>query len=87
MVDFQFKSFVGDAISEKDERTAFFGTFFGVCGILGGMIQFGLTSRVVERFGILVALTLLPTLMLSGSIALLTTAVTGIVYPTRYLRQ
>ena len=42
------------------------------------MIQFGLTSRVVERFGILVALTLLPTLMLSGSIALLTTAVTGL---------
>ena len=78
LVDFQFKSFVGDAISEKDERTAFFGTFFGVCGILGGMIQFGLTSRVVERFGILVALTLLPTLMLSGSIALLTTAVTGL---------
>jgi len=78
LVDFQFKSFVGDAISEKDERTAFFGTFFGVCGILGGLIQFGLTSRVVERFGILFALALLPTLMLSGSVALLTTAITGI---------
>ena len=78
LVDFQFKSFVGDAISEKDERTAFFGTFFGVCGILGGMIQFGLTSRVVERFGILFALTLLPTLMLSGSMALLTATFTGL---------
>ena len=41
------------------------------------MIQFGLTSRWLSCFGILVALTLLPTLMLSGSIALLTTAVTG----------
>ena len=69
LVDFQFKLVVGDAISEKDERTAFFGTF-GICGILGGLIQFGLTSRVVERFGILFALALLPTLMLSGSIAL-----------------
>ena len=78
LVDFQFKSMVGDAISEKDQRTAFFGTFFGICGILGGIIQFGLTSRVVERFGILVALMLLPTLMLSGSLALLGASVTGL---------
>ena len=59
---------------------------FGVCGILGGMIQFGLTLRVVERFGILVALTLLPTLMLSGSIALRPPQLPDC-HPARHLRK
>ena len=71
MVDYQFQVIVGDFIQSKDARSAFFGSFFGVTGIIGGFIQFFVTSRLLERFGILVALIMLPLAMFMGSIGLL----------------
>lgn len=71
LVDYQFQVIVGDSIPGKDDRSAYFGSFFGITGILGGFIQFFLTSRILERFGVLAALTLLPAGMLTGSIGLL----------------
>ncbi len=70
LVDYQFQVIVGDFIPGKDDRSAFFGAFFGVTGILAAGIQFFLTARILERFGVLVALSLLPLTMLSGSLSL-----------------
>lgn len=71
IVDYQFKIVTSEAIASSAERAAFFGTFFGVSGILAAIVQFGLTSRLLERYGVLVTLLLLPIGMLSGSIAML----------------
>lgn len=71
LVDYQFQVIVGDAITDKDARSAYFGTFFGATGVLAGIIQFGLTSRILERFGLLFGLIALPACMLLGSIGLL----------------
>ncbi|HET6346888.1 MAG TPA: Npt1/Npt2 family nucleotide transporter [Myxococcota bacterium] len=71
LVDYQFQVIVGDFIPGKDDRSAYFGAFFGITGILAGFIQFFLTSRLLERFGVLVALLLLPFGMLGGSLGLL----------------
>jgi HEAT repeat protein len=71
LTDYQFQVIVGDSIPGKDDRSAYFGTFFGVTGILAGIIQFFLTSRILERFGVLVALVLLPLAMLGGTAGIL----------------
>src|SRR5262245_40493585 len=54
LVDYQLQVIVGDQIAAKDERSAFFGAFFGITGIMAAFIQFFLTSRLLERFGVLV---------------------------------
>lgn len=70
LVDYQFQVIVGDSIAGKDARSEYFGTFFGLTGILAAGIQFFFTSKILERGGVLVALMLLPLTMLGGSIGL-----------------
>ena len=71
IVDYQFQVIIGDSIPIKDERSAFFGSFFGITGVLAGIIQFFFTARILERFGVLTALVMLPVGMLVGSSGLL----------------
>jgi ATP/ADP translocase len=59
LVDYQFKA-IAQAVYTKDQLTAFFGLFYGVCGVLSLFIQLGGTSRLLSRFGVVVALALLP---------------------------
>ena len=71
LVDYQFKVIIGESISEMNARTQYFGAFFLYTGILGASIQFTVTARLLERFGVLPALILLPIAMGMGSIGLL----------------
>ena len=59
LVDYQFKA-TAQALFAKDQLAAFFGLFYGVCGVLSLVIQLGGTSRLLARFGVVVALTVLP---------------------------
>ena len=59
LVDYQFKVIIGESISEMNARTQYFGAFFLYTGILGATIQFTVTARLLERFGVLPALLLL----------------------------
>ncbi|MBN1962743.1 MAG: HEAT repeat domain-containing protein [Deltaproteobacteria bacterium] len=70
-VDYQYQVIIGDYIPLKDERSAFFGAFFGITGIAAAIIQFTLTAHILERFGILFALAMLPITMLTGSVSML----------------
>ncbi|MEE8409865.1 MAG: Npt1/Npt2 family nucleotide transporter [Myxococcota bacterium] len=81
LVDYQLNIVVGDSIEEKYKRSEFFASFFLYTGIVAGVVQFGLTRRILERFGVLVALLILPSLMIVGSVAMLTVSlgmVTGL---------
>ncbi|MEO1171116.1 MAG: HEAT repeat domain-containing protein, partial [Myxococcota bacterium] len=42
-----------------------------ITGIIGGFIQFFITARILERFGLLIALILLPLMMFGGSVGLI----------------
>lgn len=75
LVDYQFQVIIGDSIQGKDDRTAYFGAFFGITGIFAGIIQFFVTSRFLERFGVFLALLMLPVAMTLGSLSLLTVPV------------
>jgi ATP/ADP translocase/HEAT repeat protein len=86
MVDYQFNVILADSIPGKDERTAYYGHFFGVTGILGGIIQFSLTSRILERFGVSFALILLPISMLIGSVTLGVAPATALLWSVAFTK-
>ncbi|OGR11900.1 MAG: hypothetical protein A2341_15240 [Deltaproteobacteria bacterium RIFOXYB12_FULL_58_9] len=83
LVDYQFQVIVGEeilggeGILAKDARSEFFGLFFGITGILGGFVQFFVTARLLERFGVAVALLLLPVFMLMGSMGVVVIGLLG----------
>lgn len=85
-VDYQFQVIVGDFIPGKNDRSAFFGNFFAVTGIIGGFIQFFITARLLERFGVLLALLMLPVSMLLGSVALVLVPLFPALWAAAYTR-
>ena len=83
-IDFQFKTFtksaftqeimVGEVLKSVTDTTAlssFYGLFFTCLGIVAAIMQFAITGRVLERFGIVVGLMILPLALFTGSIGML----------------
>ncbi|MBI2372500.1 MAG: HEAT repeat domain-containing protein [Deltaproteobacteria bacterium] len=71
-IDYQLKVAAREAFSGRaHDLASFFGYFYGFTGVLSCMVQFFLTTRLLERFGIVVALLVLPTSLAIGSIGLL----------------
>ncbi len=68
IVDYQFKIIARYTfLNREDQLTGFFGWFYGVSGVLSFFIQFLLTGRLLQRFGIIVSLLLLPLVLSAGS--------------------
>jgi ATP/ADP translocase/HEAT repeat protein len=71
-VDYQFKIAARAAYLNQEEQLAgFFGLFWAVTGALSCLIQFFLTGRILERFGVLLCLLLLPLALMVGTVAFL----------------
>lgn len=70
IIDYQFKLVAKHSFNEA-ELAAYFGYFYMVCGIISSLVQFFLTSRVLERGGIVISLAVLPVSLLLGSTSLL----------------
>lgn len=69
LVDFQFKALAREHF-DRDGLTAYFGRFYAVCGVLSLALQLVGTGRLLARFGIGVALGLLPLGLGLGSVGL-----------------
>jgi AAA family ATP:ADP antiporter len=67
----QMKALAKEAIVEKDALAAFFGSFAGYTGVLALVAQLLITSRLMKRFGVGIALFVLPTALMFGSVGLL----------------
>jgi AAA family ATP:ADP antiporter len=72
LVDYQFKvfsqaHFTVDGALEKDRLSSFYGQLQIVISTLALVLQFGMASRVLERFGIAMTLALLPAVILTGA--------------------
>jgi ATP/ADP translocase len=67
----QFKALAKHFISETDALTVFFGRFNFYAGLLSLVMQLLFTSRFLRRFGIGLALFVVPTLLMMGSIGVL----------------
>jgi AAA family ATP:ADP antiporter len=67
----QFKAIAVAAIRDKDGLTAFFGSFTFYTGVLSLLLQWLVTSRLLRRFGLGVALSVVPVALALGSVGLL----------------
>ena len=73
----QFRAIAKSAIPETDALAAFFGTFNVYAGMLSLATQLFLTSRFLRRFGLGVALLVVPLALTAGSFAVLLWASIG----------
>jgi len=71
MVDFQFKYVIQQSIHDRDALASFFGSFYAYVGCFSFLIQFFAGSRILERYGLRLALLFLPMTLLGGTAALL----------------
>jgi len=78
IVDYQFKVVASQHFTGS-ELAHFFFSIYAYTGVLACLIQFFLTSRLLEKYGILIALLILPLAMCSGcGIALVFSSAIGI---------
>jgi AAA family ATP:ADP antiporter len=75
LVDYQFKvfsqaHFTLDGALDKDRLSTFYGQLQIVVSVLALVLQFGMASRVLERFGIAMTLALLPAVILTGALGI-----------------
>lgn len=74
IVDLQFSWAVERATTNLDQRTAFFGNFYSITGILAFLFQLVLTARIHRRLGVGFAMRVLPVTMALGTLAFLVAA-------------
>ncbi len=67
----QLKAIAKETLSQKDALAAFFGSFYGYTGVLSLTAQLFLTSKILKRFGVGVALFVLPLSLVAGSVGVL----------------
>ncbi len=66
LISYQFTIILGESIADKEGRTIYMASLFLITGIVGALIQLTVTARLLERFGVLPALLLLPVLLIVG---------------------
>jgi ATP:ADP antiporter, AAA family len=70
IVDIQFNEIVDRTFTDKDEKTAFFGSFFAYLSAFGFVFQLLLTPWILRSLGAGVAILILPVTMGLGSAAI-----------------
>jgi HEAT repeat protein len=71
IVDYEFSKAVALKYTNKDDLTAFLGVFRAGAGVLCLLVQFGLTTRLITRFGVGRIIAVHP-LFMGGATALMT---------------
>jgi ATP/ADP translocase/HEAT repeat protein len=77
LMDYQFKvlakeTFTHDGKVDTDALSSFMGLFTTVTGVIAAVMQLALTGRILERFGVVVSLLILPVALLLAMIGMLT---------------
>lgn len=70
MTDYQFKVLTREAINQKEELTAFFGSFYAVLSLASFVFQIIFTSRIYRRFGLMTGALLMPVGLLAGAFSI-----------------
>ncbi|MDP2343129.1 MAG: Npt1/Npt2 family nucleotide transporter [Deltaproteobacteria bacterium] len=76
LIDYQFKvlvkeHFTAGSVVDTDAMSAFMGLFSAATGIIAAVMQLGFTGRILERFGVVFSLLLLPFTLLLGLFSML----------------
>jgi ATP/ADP translocase/HEAT repeat protein len=73
LVDYQFKIFAAQEITNERDLAGFFGNFYAATGIATLVVQFFLTSVILSRLGLIAGMLALPMSLNIGSLAILLT--------------
>lgn len=74
LVDFQFKAVAAASYGgDRDRLAEYFGNFYSVTGVVSLVVQLAITGRLLERFGVVGTLAVLPVLLAGTSAALVIT--------------
>ena len=87
VVDYQFKITAVASFPNQDDLVNFFGQYYAVTGVATMIIQLFITSRLLSRFGIIVAILILPTLFMAGAAGFLMSPVLAAVYISKFSDQ
>jgi ATP/ADP translocase len=69
--DYQFKAIARAAYPDRDSLARFMGTFYGAVGFVGLLVQFIVTPRMLDRFGVLGGAATMPVAFVTSSTLLL----------------
>lgn len=76
LIDYQFKvlakeAFTGPNGVDTDALSSFMAAFSALTGIIAAVMQLGLTGRILERFGVVASLLVLPATLLVGMVGMI----------------
>ena len=71
LIDFQFKAAAKEAHPTKEALTAFFSSYYGWLSIATFFTQFVLTGKALSKFGLHLSLYFTPSVLLTGSVAIM----------------
>jgi ATP/ADP translocase len=71
LLDYQFKELASIEYSSSEELAGFFGSFYGWTGVISLLIQVLLASRFLAVAGVAASLSVLPSILILGSVAML----------------
>jgi AAA family ATP:ADP antiporter len=71
LIDFQFKNIVQQSYQSKDDLTSFFGSYYAYIKIVSILFGLLVAGEVLRRFGVGVAIMIMPVALVLGSVATL----------------
>jgi len=71
LVDYQFKIIIQEAYQTKDALTGFFGSYYAYINVITILMQLLVTGQVLKRFGIGVAILIMPIGLFFGAFSIL----------------
>jgi HEAT repeat protein len=69
--DYQFKAIARTTFPDREDFARFSGTFYGVLGLLGLGLQIAVTPRLLQRFGVLAGMLVMPLAFFAATIGLI----------------
>ena len=87
IIDYQFKMTAVAVFPLQDDLVNFFGKYYAITGIASMIIQLFITSRLLSRFGILIAILILPISLIIGSLGFFLSPILAAVFLSKFSDQ
>ena len=87
IIDYQFKMTAVAVFPLQDDLVNFFGKYYAITGFATMIIQLFITSRLLSRFGVLIAILILPISLMIGSVGFLLSPILATVFLSKLSDQ
>ena len=87
IIDYQFKMTAVAVFPLQDDLVNFFGKYYAITGIATMIIQLFITSRLLSRFGVLIAILILPISLMIGSLGFFLSPILAAVFLSKFSDQ